>query len=1138
MAKPIYKNYQLHRALPKLSGNMQLDLILDIKQVNGFVKQAHLRPISKYVNYVPVVDERIMDRPHQLNIKRFYEKTRSGFYEQSYEPRLKSDWPMMISAAEMPDLKYIKEFDDTYFAGCQRMSHKLYGCTHEILVPVWLDHCYGLRFNLCISNAQPTLTGTKPKIAPYKVTIDVSREYLTKAVEGQAFHNDFAKYLMDYFDYVNITSGSNKVMSVNFKQNISTISGLLVESGNYAVRQNLNLAKNLLFRERPLLEANSLITNMFMDYKMIATQLINFNLCFNLNDLINSMIISTNGEFERSNIWVEVEYIKALRDDTKVVYFDDPNFEERTGYVWEHLTMADFYTNHHFIPKQIVRTEYGAGATESYNDNEYPRNVLDYKMDFACTDLIHQNKMSQSICHWYYANQPEGMLFNVYNGFGAYDPVTGQEYSHGSGATLDPNDNTFDGSLDNTVWCGTPRVNSDQTTANILNEPWEWVKRGYFKNTAGYINGLNFAYDESTAGYNPNGERNAPSAVYFGTATTPRTYGRFAYWTAQSDVRSALHTVAILTDRSSDNTTVNDLARTQRAERIAKDLQRDWHVHSDMDNRFVIQKPDPNSSEGEHKILHAYYDPTGKYLREKAYLWLPDVNYEGMATPIDEGLLEGKRNPTYTGDITRVMLVRIGGYGGVDTGYRNESNANGLFISYLRTPIDKDENIARKNDPLFVIFETKRSDNITKVAENIVYKKADPSAITLGGIRNALHDYWAKYAPMVEMINYIVEQEGGVVKLPDSLPDMDDLKVIVDIMTNLQVPEVLYFNNSIVSRQDITLSMYAHEHNFYKTDNVNEYVWRYSGAIKPAIYPMNTDGGIPRVERGDGLLLTYNEWYGRNFLWHKVPIFSLAQSLPVNLSKYINKNIAPCYPSLDYDVVNPLIIKDNRRPTVHGDLMYDEIPPIYFGLLVDEDGSLVNRNSFTPKTFGFERKGESAGFSFATHVLGKPLSDYAMPDPNGTWDEKDEKFEEYYYLNPKYVALARDAVKNNKFNIDNLRNRSTNHIGYWLYGDEYDTYEWAEFKWFNQSYAMALPEEIKLFSSKNGEGIKFNDKAHVEEYFLDKILEFIRKDSKYPHLYDRALLRANYDFNYDLQKIEHAESGPLLYKYNVTATLK
>lgn len=1135
--KPVYKNYQLYRTLPKLSGNMQLDLVVDVSGCKGYVQQAHLRPMSKQVNFVPVVDERIMDRPHHLNIKKFYEKTRSGFFEQSFAPVLKSDWPLLISEAEIPNLKYIKEFDDTYFAGCQRMSYKLYGCTHELLVPVWLDRCYGLKFTVYITNQTPGYTTylnhTNNNKTPL-FELEISKNSLQKPVTGRKFHNDFTKYLMDYFDYVKITSGSSDVLSVDFKQNISTISGLLVESGNYTVRQNLNVARNLIYRERPLLEANSLLTNTFMDYKMISTQLINFNLCFNFNDILKSRAARDGDSFERPNIWCEVDYIFPLQDDPTITWPDEPNFadSDKPGWRWEHLPLADFYTNHHYIPKQLATKD---GVIDSYNDIvNYPRNALDYKRDFDCTDMIHQNKMSQSICHWYYAQQPEDMLFNVYNGFAAY--AVGEngkisEYSHGYGAVTDPNVTAYDATLDNTIWAGTPQIHSDQTTANILNAPWDYVESGYFKDASNFVNGLKFTYNPGSMPFDSSDGRSAPSKVYMATATTPRDAGMFTWWTAQSNVLGDIFTVAILTDRDSSPTKLKDLPKTQGDEKTLKDIRRDWHMYSDMDNRYVaFKKAKPT--------LRAYFDPTETYLKKDEYVWLKeedvlanrDITTAGdtshnvwinddheLVEPGTAGAVD--IGGSYNGIITPSMLVRIGGTGDVDTSYRNEDNANGLFVTFLRTPINKQEP-SKPNDPLFVIFSTKRSDRTTPVGTNIVYKAADPSAITLGGIREALRQYWIKYEPIAHMLDVIKATEKKAVITPTDLPDLKDFAVIVNIMADVESPEIIYFNNSITPVQDITLSINAKEHNFYKTSGINDYVWRYSGKIKPAIYPFQIGDDKFRMQRRNKML-EYHTYYGRNFIWHKTPIFPPYQVTPPNLTRYINKNVAPKYPSLDFEVVNPLTTNDENRPNLHGDLVYDEIPLIYLGKceMLSDAGELVvcDKNRFSPGNFGFE----SDSFSLSISVLGlsKP---YGLPTND-------------------YAAAARDAVRKRKFDFNFLKNRTENHIAYWLYGDQYETYEWAEFKWFDCSFITKLP----ITYTMTGE-VDYNDKESLEKRFFGELLEYIKStsikvglDYPYRHLYDMTLLKNTYDLEYDLQRIEPAEKSTLYrYKYIVTATLK
>lgn len=132
MASPVFCNYRLYKTLPKLAGNMKLDLVVGMGN-NGmaYVRQAHLRPIAG-TSYIPITDERIMDRPHQNNIRKFYENTRGNFYNSNPPASLDSDWFMTVSPHEMRNLKYIKTWDDTFLAGCSRMPYKLYGTTHEL----------------------------------------------------------------------------------------------------------------------------------------------------------------------------------------------------------------------------------------------------------------------------------------------------------------------------------------------------------------------------------------------------------------------------------------------------------------------------------------------------------------------------------------------------------------------------------------------------------------------------------------------------------------------------------------------------------------------------------------------------------------------------------------------------------------------------------------------------------------------------------------------------------------------------------------------------------------------------------------------------------------------------------------------
>ena len=45
-------NFQLYRALPRLSGNMQIDLVVDLIPGKANIREVHMRPIHNSL-YVP-----------------------------------------------------------------------------------------------------------------------------------------------------------------------------------------------------------------------------------------------------------------------------------------------------------------------------------------------------------------------------------------------------------------------------------------------------------------------------------------------------------------------------------------------------------------------------------------------------------------------------------------------------------------------------------------------------------------------------------------------------------------------------------------------------------------------------------------------------------------------------------------------------------------------------------------------------------------------------------------------------------------------------------------------------------------------------------------------------------------------------
>lgn len=912
MANEVFCNYRLRRTLPKLSGNMQFDIIVGVdksKPSTGYVKQAHIRPISPRVNYVPIVDERIMDRPHRLNIKKFYEKTVGQFFSNPINPELGSDWPYLVSQPEMSNLKYLKNWDDTYWAGCKRMQHKLYGTTHECLVPVWIDRAVGLKFILkIVTTGGQTITS---------VSIDISPDYIYNNYNAhQKFHNDFVEYFLEYLKDIKITEGNNNVMSVDLKNNITILSGLQVESGNYVVRQNFNVARNLIWRERPLLESNSLLTNTFADSKLIVPQLMNFNFCFNVEEIVGSSAIAGIMQNSPYTIQTDVQVLEdidwfSIGERNSLPKFNINEHE----YVWTDLAVRDFYTNHDFVPRPQAKYSFGSGGNDSWYDDTSDKpwlNALDHLRDNTCSDIMHQNKMVQPICHWVHAEQPDGDLFNVYDGFGTYVYVGDKivEYGHGFGNTTDPSVTEYDPSADNTIWAGPARIGDGDDIQNTLNAPQQWVDNGYFKDTSNFINGLKFTYDPSKIDYNGTGGRQAPSKVYIGTMKTLPETNPENWKTAATSFITSQGFIGILTERISHTgtKTISDLPKTRNDEYTAFDKGYDWHVHSDIDNRFSVKTKDGR---------RLYIDRTGEILGDKKYVALNDAGVDSA----------GK-----TWNIHALELV--GGKNPYNPGLREYNNATALYVCMRR--MHQKDAMHRPDDPLCVIFyHPQHIKERHSTSDGVIYDTLYPHGLTLGGVIQSLKDYVSKYGPMYDAIR--AANDDGILDGfdPGQLPDMPDLEVVNYVTSSIEMPEVIYFTRSVIGHQDNSVSSNAREIKYFKLPNQNEYVWRYSGKIKPAIFEDKTwRQNIEEKHLTDHL--TYRPTFGRNFLYEKTMVLPpYKQMIQQDIRTYLHKGVPPLYPSIGYDTVYPAVIESVpggiNKEVPKGDLMYNEPHPIYNG---------------------------------------------------------------------------------------------------------------------------------------------------------------------------------------------------------------
>ena len=424
------ENFQLYRTNILLGGQMKLDLILDPVGDKLSVTDMHLSPISPHAPYPKYSDENLLNYKHQDNIKMFYKNTEGTFFDSCINPDLKHDWVLLDN-----DRAGEKVAEYNLDAGPKCGQYSVYGKSIELFCPVWLEHVTDdMRINIVIESK-----GKK-----------VASRFVT-------FEGVFKKYLYEYFQYVGLLDGCDDVISVDFGEKQAYVSGISLTSGNIVKQDISNIIYNLLYRERPLMEVDSMLINHFKNNHLISRQLFNFNLCFNLSDMLS--------EYLTSFMYGNLINIKAE------VYIGDNKLEVR-----------DFYSNYEYISKSDTTT-YSVSDVINDNTSDTKHNVLDYLRDYQYTEFINKNKYVQNIIHWSLLDNSD-YIFNLYNGFGGYMNVNeGGEnktyyYSHNYGKSPELLNAKYSIQANNLGWCSNYKItNSDEWNSIIsLNNDTKYHK--------------------------------------------------------------------------------------------------------------------------------------------------------------------------------------------------------------------------------------------------------------------------------------------------------------------------------------------------------------------------------------------------------------------------------------------------------------------------------------------------------------------------------------------------------------------------------------------------------------------------------------------------------------------------------------
>ena len=373
------QNYQLYSTNINLGGQMKWDLILE-SEGELFIKDFHLTPISNAVPYNKYLDDYLLNYTHQENIRSFYKKIEGYFYNTCISPELKHNWPIISD-------KLVKTYDDTYIMGCRRCKDfNIYKKQFEFLCPIWVEKLTGdLKFNISI------------------YTLDnkhISSKCLVFNKKNIDYHDKFINYFKNYISLCELDTGNDDVINIDLSDQKAVISGVSIINGNIISKEVNRLVSNMLYRERPIMENASMIINEFKDNLLITKQLFNFNLCFNIEDLLPYHI---------------TKELYGKRFNIKVTISDDNGvFNE-----------VDLYNNFTNIDKTYI----------DYVNVEEPSkkpNIFEYLKEDRYIEFYDKNKFAPNIVHWSLVDNSD-YIFNLSDGFCGYYINDDKEiYNHGT----------------------------------------------------------------------------------------------------------------------------------------------------------------------------------------------------------------------------------------------------------------------------------------------------------------------------------------------------------------------------------------------------------------------------------------------------------------------------------------------------------------------------------------------------------------------------------------------------------------------------------------------------------------------------------------------------------------------------------
>lgn len=376
--------YQLAKTSPLITGQIKLDLITDTFENDSriYVNDLMVTPIADSI--FSEIKSSQKRNSHLFNIRTLYKEIKGRFF-QPFSNRTDLSGKYLYIGNDEP-------IDTTYMMGSRRSKSSRYGKSFEYLLPLYVDNPNDvidengnlkIRFDFVVKSTRKN---------------NKDKELIRQTI---VLDDTIKKYLVNYFKIVD-----NDLMYISYgdngKNQTATMHGIkLTSSGQDTTMTMSTMVPDLISTERTMYQFDNMILDKFASNEMIAHQILNMCFHFNFDDIITkdyrkSML------FDRFNVYV----------DCLIPYHETINGEDVVKY--RSVEIRDIYSNYEKI--NAFRIDY-----QGFNELEYSDklNVFDYLKDDRCVNLMHTNKMMQSVFHFsYYDN--DKIMFNLYNGFSPY----------------------------------------------------------------------------------------------------------------------------------------------------------------------------------------------------------------------------------------------------------------------------------------------------------------------------------------------------------------------------------------------------------------------------------------------------------------------------------------------------------------------------------------------------------------------------------------------------------------------------------------------------------------------------------------------------------------------------------------------